>query len=90
MAIYRRAIKIKTIRTEHGIEPDIVLPQGVNLEVVDYSADFSECRCILRTRQRRLIPRVRGREMQRIRDEWRDRRAIIEDEEEPEGGGEEV
>jgi len=90
MTIFRRAIRLKTTRTEHGVEPDIELPTGVNLEVVDYSDDMTECRCILRTRQRRLIPRVRGREMQRIRDEWRDRRAIIEDEGEPEGGGEEI
>jgi len=90
MAIYRRAVKLKTTRTERGVEPDVELPQGVNLEVVDYSGDFSECRCILRARQRDLIDQVRGREMGRIGDEWRDRRAIIEGEEEPEGGGEEV
>jgi len=90
MAIFRRAIRVKVHRTQHGFEPDIELPQGVNLEVVDYSGDFSECRCILRTRQRDLIDQVRGRELRKIRDEWRNRRAIIEMEEEPEGGGEEV
>jgi len=88
--IYRRAVKLKTMKTEHGIEPDIELPSGVNLEVVDYSDDMTECRCILRTRQRGLINRVRGTEMMRIRDEWRDRRALVDGEEEPEGGGKEV
>jgi len=88
--IYRRAIRVKTKVSEHGIEPDIELPSGVNLEVVDYSDDMTECCCILRTRQRDLINQVRGREMGKIRDEWRDRRAIIESEEEPGGGGEEV
>jgi len=89
MTIFRRAIKVKVHCTTHGFEPEIELPSGVNLEVVDFSDDMTECRCILRTRQRGLINQVRGREMRKIRDEWRNRRAIIESEEEPEGGGEE-
>jgi len=81
--IYRRTIRLGTMRTIHGIEPDIVLPSGVNLEVVDYSTDFSSCRVILRTRRaRRLLREVRGRDIEDIRDEWPERKAIIEGEEE--------